>query len=211
MKNYGLKALELNVLPYSNFIPGIEKYKINKENNYVSIKYLNGETECLPLSETSVEELDKKQKEGLEYLYEKASSEVKEQKNSKSFLISLHATNFFLNLLNQNFFSATCWLACVGICYISIYRPYKLKQELKLVKWFDENKERVNEVIKEEVETKATYEKSSINQVLIYPKDLVPYSESMYEDGINLNNIDELSDKELIKLKRKTLKKTGVK
>ena len=40
-----------------------------------------------------------------------------------------------------------------------------------------------------------------------YPTDLVPYSESMYEEGISLNNIDELTNKQLRGLKRKVLRK----
>lgn len=94
------------------------------------------------------------------------------------------------------------------------YLPYKLKKEIKLVTWVIENKEYVDEVIKTEVERKMPVTTETDTMIPVkqeYPTGLVPYSENLYEEGINLNNIDELNVKVLRKLKKKATKIRGEK
>lgn len=213
MKDYFLEAQKVGIQIYRRAIDDtyVESYKLTDDNNYVMIKYLNGQTHYSPVSTTSLEALDLSQRSALEEIKRKVSKEGKTIRALNSGIVALDLMNVILQSANQNWIASACWLACTSIYSLRIYQPYKLMQELNLVSWIVDNKDDVNKVIKDEVNqviSKPTNASNSINMPSYnYPSNLVSYSKTMYEEGINLNNIDELSNKELKKLKKKVLKK----
>ena len=143
--------------------------------------------------------------ETLDFYKDKVNKKINESISLKQILLSLHLTNAILNWSFGNIISACCWTACTGLVYLQIHNPLMLKRELKLVSWINDNKDKVNEVDSKRETSSNT---NTLNMITPkYPTDLVPYSESMYEEGISLNNIDELTNKQLRGLKRKVLRK----
>ncbi|MBQ7105053.1 MAG: hypothetical protein IJN90_04280 [Bacilli bacterium] len=213
MKDYIYEAKKHGLTIYSPSYKSdyIKGYTLNRENNYVLIKYADGRLENKEIEENTISELNDSMKRTFDFYCEKIFPKVKEQIGWKGGIVGLDLINASLNLSLQNYFSGFCWLTCAALYYIQIHAPLKLQRELKLVSWIYDNKDKVNEVIKEEVDSKI--EKPEITATtnnlptLEYPTSLVPYSEEMYEEGINLNNIDSLDNKTLRKLKRKVLKK----
>ena len=212
MKNYINRAKTNGVHIYTSLSEDkyISKYRLTRQNKYVEIEMINGRREEFEVEEGTIEELDRSLKKTLDLYKEKVTKKVNENISLKSMLISLHLTNAILNWSLGNIISACCWTACTGLTYLQIHNPLMLKRELKLVSWINENRDKVNEVIREEVDSKReqTTSTNTLNMITPkYPSDLVPYSESMYENGLNLNNIDELTNKQLRNIKRKVLRK----
>lgn len=214
MKDYIVEAARHNIhiyKPRRGDTAYVKGYVLNKENNYVAIKYLDGKYETKKVEETTIDELNQSLEQTFNYYCENINSKVKQDVGLKGSIVALHLTNATLNLSLRNFLAGFCWLTCAGLYYLQIHHPLKLKRELKLVSWVYENRGKVNEIIKEEVDSKVKKVDTSVmtNNIpsIKYPTDEVPYSQNMYEDGINLNNIDELNNKQLRALKRKVLKK----
>ena len=212
MKNYIDRAKTNGIHIYTSRQEDLylKKYRLIRDNKFVEIERLNGRREQFEVEEDTIKNLDSDLEKTLDFYNEKVDKEINKSLSLKGVLISLHFTNAVLNWSLGNIFSACCWTACTGLCYLQIHNPLMLKRELKLVSWINENKDRVNEVIREEVDSKREKNTSTntLNPVISkYPTELVPYSESMYEEGINLNNMDELTTKQLRVLKRKVLKK----
>lgn len=212
MKNYISRAKSHGVHIYTSLSEDkyISKYRLTRQNKYVEIEKINGRREEFVVEEGTIEELNHSLEKTLDFYKEKLNKKINENISFKGILIGLHLTNAILNWSLGNIISACCWTACTGIVYLQIHNPLMLKKELKLVSWINENKDRVNEVIREEVDSKRekTIATNTLNMIASkYPTDLVPYSETMYEEGISLNNIDELTNKRLRSIKRKVLKK----
>ena len=76
-----------------------------------------------------------------------------------------------------------------------------------MIGWIIDNKKDADSVIHRDVDSKRKTDLSQLTPVVdysVYPDD-APYAEEMYNNGINLNNISELSTKQLQKLKKKTM------
>lgn len=209
MKDYSRIAIKYGLVNcYMDTSDFIESYEIKKEHNHVEIKYMNGITHRFKLTENTKKELDEIQLEQLNQMVNEINPEIDKKIRSYKPIVGLHGINVLLNYTLGNWIAGTCWLISTGIWSSYCYFPYKLKKEINMVKWFIDNKDSVNQIIKEEVEEKMPEieENTMIPVRREYPKDLVPYSENLYEEGINLSNIDELNMKQLKKLKKKALK-----
>ena len=212
MKNY-VKCAKANGAHIFTTILGdknISKYRLIRDNKYVEIERINGKIEQLEIEKDTIRELDKSLEDTLSFCNEIVNESIDESLTLKKVLFGVHFTNAILNWSLGNIILASCWTLSTGLVYTQIHNPLMLKKELKLVTWINNNKDKVNEVIKDEVDSKreTTTETNTLNMITPkYPTELVPYSESMYEEGINLNNIDELSNKQLRSLKRKVLKR----
>ena len=171
---------------------------------------------------SKVEELQKETKEILDFKQQLQFREMKDKLEPdidsrirwQGTIFLFDATNSLLQFTTGNWLAGTCWLLAGSIYFRLSYLPYKLKKEIKLVTWVIENKEYVDEVIKTEVERKMPITTETDTMIPVkqeYPTGLVPYSENLYEEGINLNNIDELNVKVLRKLKKKATKIRGEK
>ena len=212
MKNYISRAKTNGVHIYTSLSEDkyISKYRLIHDNKYVEIERINGRCDHFEIEKDTIKELDRSLEETLDFYKDKVNKKINESVSLKQILLSLHLTNAILNWSFGNIISACCWTACTGLVYLQIHNPLMLKRELKLVSWINDNKDKVNEVIREEVDSKreTSSNTNTLNMITPkYPTDLVPYSESMYEEGISLNNIDELTNKQLRGLKRKVLRK----
>ena len=213
MKDYSKIASKYGVIGcYIDTSDFIESYKINREQNCVEIVFMDDEHRTDPLYEGLIEELDERQLEQLDIMREKINPRIDSRLELYTPLIALYGVNTILQYSLGNWLAGTCWLLGGSVYSYLIYPPYKLKKEMTLVKWTMDNKEYVDEIIKKEVEEKhpKTIETNTLNPVKApYPTTVVPYSENLYEDGINLSNIDELSIKQLKKLKKQATKLRG--
>lgn len=213
MKDYKTMARKSGLSIYTNSFDRerVQKYVLNRDNNFVNIKYMDGRYEDKPASDVDIAKLDENQNNTLYDLKKEIFPKVDHELRWKGFLVCLDLLNSILQYSLSNWIAGSCWLTCTGIYFFQTYRPYCLKREMKLVSWINDNKDDVNAVIREEVYKKMdkpVTNKYAINKPTYkYPTDSVPYSEEIYENGISLNNIDELSNRELRKLKRKVLSK----
>lgn len=213
MKNYSLLASKYGVIgSHMDTFDYISNYKINRENNYVEITHMSGWKKKEELKEDTIQKLDKQQRDQLDAMRDKINPKIDSRIHWQSTLLFLYGTNTLLQYSQQHWFAGSCWLAGAGIYFAQCYFPYKLKKEMSLVAWIMDNKEYVDQVIQREVSDKMpkTEETNTMNLVKVdYPTDLVPYSETMYEEGINLSNIDELKVGQLKKLKKKATQVRG--
>lgn len=207
MKNYSRIASKYGVIgSYMDTSDYVESYKINRNHKFAEIVYMSGWRHTEPLTETTEEELETKQKNQLLEMRDRLEPKIDSRIRWQGSLLFLYGTNTLLQYTVGHWFAGTCWLLGAGIYFGQCYFPYKLKKEMSLVAWIMDNKEYVDQVIQKEVDAKMpkTEETNTMNLIKReYPTDLVPYSENMYEEGINLNNIDELKPRQLKKLKKK--------
>ena len=209
MKNYINEARSHNVRIY-NGSKYLQSYRINRENNFVSLKYMNGYTDIIDLKEISKEELDKRQRDDLNEI-------EKEVKEKTSFEIKYNGivsgAYIVIGTLLRTMGNAGSfvWLVWSGYFLSKAIRPLRLRKDIQLAGWIYDNKDKVNEVIQDEVYEKAPNLKitaTTNNAPLdVYPYAEVPYPKEMFENGIDLNNIDYLNNKQLRSLKRKVLRK----
>lgn len=213
MKNYINEARKHSITIYPSCLESnlIASYTLNKESSHVSIKYLDGQSLTEEIQETTEEELNTSLDETLDFYRQKIIPKINQQIGWKWSLVFLDLLNSSLQYATQNYFAGTCWLTCASLYYLQIHGPYKLKREIELVSWFHDHEQQANEVIKSEVESKIQRPEITTQTLNIptyeYPQDLVPYPKNIYEYGLNLNNIHELNNKQLRKLKRKVLRK----
>lgn len=212
MKNYELMACKSGISIYRSLYDeqGIKKYKINRRSNHVEITYMDGCTTHSELTDTTKELLDAKQRAYLESLKEYIHPKIEEQKRFNGPLSGLHAINALLNFTLQKWGVGLLWLTTASLYSTIFLRPLKLKKDMELASWIHDNRDDVNKVIQAAVEKKM--DKPEINAETInmprreYPTDKIPYSKEIYEDGICLNNMDELSNFQLYCLKQKVLR-----
>jgi len=221
MKDYINEATNIGLKIYKKFNDEtVKEYTLLRNSNVVTIEYMNGSVEIKNLEEVDLNELDESQRQTLETLkkeiFSKTDKEIKFYGSFGAVYLSIAA----LQAAANDIVVGSVWFGYSSYSFFKAYRPYKLKKEMNLVSWIYDNKEEVNEVIKEEVREKINESGTEItsendkNNMYEYPKDLVPYSKEMYTYGINLNNIDELTTKQLRKMKRKTIarqKANGIK
>ena len=210
MKNYSRIASKYGVIgSYMDASDYIESYRINKEHKFAEIVYMSGWHHTEALNENTEVKLESKQKEQLQEMQDKLEPKIDSRIRWQGSLLFLYGTNTLLQYTIGHWFAGTCWLLGAGIHFGQCYFPYKLKKEMNLVSWIIEHKNQVDEVIKSEVDKYLPKNKNTntMNPVRCeYPTDLVPYSEKLYEEGINLSNIDELKVKQLKHLQKKVIK-----
>lgn len=213
MKNYVLEAKRLNLHIFSTYEVNtsyIQKYKINREQKYAEIRYMNGYYDRESLEDIKEDELEKRQLEDFRRIEKLVKDKTKPDiKFYSSISAAYFATGLLLALHGHS--SVSVFNVWSTYFLIKAIRPLRLRKDIALTGWINDNKDKVTEVIREEVDSKREQitDNVSTNNVVIgkYPIDKVPYSEEMYDEGINLNNIDELNTKTLRKLKRKVLKR----
>lgn len=206
MKDYITEAKKINVRIYNtNYL---KKYKIHKEAEYVELFYMDGDYRIKSTDEITEEELKTKQREDLKDIEKKVK-----QKTDFDVKVGFTASGtyfalgtLFSVLRNSNI---AIWFTWGFYFLFKALRPMRLRKDIALTGWICDNQDKVNKIIKEEVDSKKEpiTNTNTLNMITPeYPTDLVPYSKSMYEEGINLNNIDELDTKVLRRLKRKILR-----
>ena len=212
MKDYELMAKKAGLSIYRSMYDeeGIKKYKINHQSNHVKITYMNGSTTYNELTESTKDELDERQRAYLERLKEIIYPKVEEKMRFNSPIGFLYSINAILNFTLQKWVLGFCWLTSAS-CYSTIFlRPLKVKRDMELAGWIHDNREDVNKIIQKEVEKKMNKPEFDSETINIprreYPTDKVPYSKEIYEDGICLNNMDELNNIQLRRLKQKVLR-----
>ena len=186
----------------------ILNYKINREQHFAEITKWNGRTNKVYFrrgkDKDMQEKLDRIQKEQFDKMVEAIEKCVK---------VSV-GENVIINLglLGAGVITLPASLS-VGGFFASFtlfnwpLRSVKLKRDLHLIGWIIDNKKDVDSVIHRDVDSKRKIDLSQLTPYIdysVYPDD-APYSEEMYNNGINLNNITELSTKQLQKLKKKTI------
>lgn len=212
MKNYELMAGKAGISIYHSVFddPGIKNYKINRRSNHVEITYMNGCTTYNELTDNTKEELDAKQRAYLERLKEYIYPKIEDKKRFNGPIGGLYAINALLNFTLQKWVLGFCWLTSASLYSTIFLRPLKVKRDMELASWIHDNREDVNKVIQKEVEKKMDKPEVDVETINMprreYPTDKVPYSKEIYEDGISLNNMDELSAFQLYRLKRKVLR-----
>jgi len=191
--------------------PGIKNYKINRRENNVKITYMTDFTDYEELTDTTKEELDERQRQYLEKLKTKIYPKVDQRLRVNGPLGGLYFFNAVIQALVNKWGLSLLWLSS-SLLYSSIFlKPLKIKRDMEISGWIHDNRKDVDKIIRAEVESKMDKPKITADTINMpmrkYPTEKVPYSESMYEDGISLNNVEELSTYQLYRLKRKVLAK----
>lgn len=207
MKDYISEAKKINVHIYN--AKYLQKYKIHKAAEYVELYYMNGSYDTKYLNEVTEEELKTKQRNDLrdieKSVIEKTNFDIKVGSIASA---SYFALGTLFSIIRSS--NIAIWFTWGSYFLFKALRPMKLRKDIALAGWIIDNEDKVNEVLREEVDSKRETSSNTNTLNIItpkYPTELVPYSEAMYEEGISLNNIDELDTKTLKKLKRKVLKK----
>lgn len=200
MYNY-ISLAQNNGIHISNkmYSSTIKKYTLNKENNLVRVEYMDGTVETVIKEEKTLEQLKQEQEQSFKKIKRKTGVHVGIMNGLK---LTLLGTDIFLS--TANFIIGNTW---GGVAFLFLGTSMALNKtgskvysEMKVVSWLLENKDKVDAMIKEDVETYSSKE----NMNFVYPYDEVLYPREMYEDGINLNNIEDLTTKELKLIKKKT-------
>ncbi len=177
----------------------IQNYHLTKESDYIRIEYMDGHTKVVPTKEVSLEEIKQEQ--------EKSFRKIKRRAGIHSgimngFKITLLGADVFLstaNFLTGNTLGGVAFLL-LGTSMSLNKTGSKVYREMKNISWLLENQDKVNAMIREDVDGYIT---DSTNN-FVYPSEEVIYPQTMYEEGINLNNIESLTPKELKLIKKKT-------
>ncbi len=185
-------------------------YKINREQHFVEITQWNGRTKKIYFrsgGDKDIQQtLDKMQKDQFDKMVEAIEKDLKVEITNETFLnlvfLGLGVAAAPVSLLAGGFFASFTLVSLP-----SAHLKLKLKRDLHLIGWIIDNKKDADSVIHRDVDSKRKTDLSQLTPVVdysVYPDD-APYSEEMYNNGINLNNISELSTKQLQKLKKKTM------
>lgn len=207
MKNYIKEAKKIDIRINNNY-NYLQSYRIYHFAKYAELCYMNGYREIKTLDETSKEELDKRQRSDLKRIEEAVKEETDFEIKSWCAIAGVYAYIGFSKGLDEP--GEYVWLAYSTYFLKKALKPIRLIKDIKLAGWIYDNREVVNEVIKEEVFKKTPKPDPTTRTINaptpIYPTESVPYSKDMYENGIDLNNITELDNKQLHKLKMKAKK-----
>ena len=203
----------------------IRNYKLDRKSRELTISYWNVEPyflkikpdetkECPPEKEKEmIAELDDAQREQFDKMYENITKECKRRLKWNMPIATMYLTNGILQICTGNFLGASVWAAGSVIYTVPLSitpKSLKLVREMKLVKWIIENRDAVDALIHKEVDEARDVDLSHTAPVVrydVYPTERTPYSEEMYNEGINLNNIESLDNKTLQEIKKKILQK----
>ncbi len=184
----------------------IRDYKINREQHYVEITQWNGQEKKISFrsgeDKEMQEKLDQTQKEQFDKMVEaiEKCGNMSMIDNPCDMILVLA---FFMSAASYKF---SIFLLCSSFLCLP-HKYLKLERDLALIGWIIDNKKDVDSIIHRDVDSKRKTDLSQLIPVVdysAYPSDVL-YSEEMYNEGINLNNISELNTKQLRKLKKKTI------
>lgn len=186
----------------------IKNYTLTKENDYVRIEYMNERTKYIPVEEATLDEIKQEQETSFRKIKRKVGIHSGIMNGIK---ITLLGTDIFLstaNFLTGNTLGGVAFLL-LGTSMSLNKTGSKIYSEMKTITWLLENQDKVNAMIREDVEAymhETQGDMTTMNPTIVYkyPYDEVLYPREMYEDGINLNNIESLTPKELKLIKKKT-------
>ena len=199
MENYVLKAAKEGVLflydlAYENN-KKIKNFIVDKENNLVIIKYINGSEVRKNLDSVDISELQLQQIKEFKEIKEKILKRAKYQLIFTGGSFVLYTLAASLLYANKYYLEGSCYAVGSVTFFTFASKNYKLKRHMNLVEWICDNKEQVDKVV---IGTCAD------NNISNYP-----YSEDICNEGINLNNISDISDKQLRKIKKKVKNNRG--
>lgn len=196
MKNYLQKSNRLGiVIKKWHKKDFIQKYKINKEKQNVQIAYMCGFVIKLPLNDNTEEELQVIQQNHFNEIKEKLTEGVDLGVKIDAVLTTMSLIGAIDSFTDSHVVLGSICLFALGLYSTYTFNALQLKKNIQLTSWIYENKESVDRLI--EKETKSMVKTQNIDySTLDYPKEII-------EEGITLNNIDLLSNKELKKIKRK--------
>lgn len=212
MKDYVGEARRLNLSVYgcSHLM---QSYSINRYANYVRINYFDGTTDLKDLDKTDLDDLDKKHERDFIKMKETV---VKHAKRESGFYGIMSAVYFGVGVALRFFRSYSSGVICLtgsGYYFSKASRPWRLQKDIQLTGWIYDHRKQADKVIKAEVLENVSQNKdetTKTNNALMkdadYPYGLVPYPKEMYDEGINLNNINDISYRDMKKLKRKVLR-----
>ena len=212
MKDYVREARRLNLSVYgcSHLM---QSYSINRYANHVKINYFNGVSDYKELDKTNLDELDKKHERDFGELKKAIIPTAKRESKFYGIMGAIYfgvgvALRFF-----RNYSSGIIWLTWSGYYFSKASRPYRLQKDIQLTGWIYDHRKQADGVIQSEVLENVNQNKDDMtmtnNARMLdsdYPYEKVPYSKKMYDEGINLNNINDISYRDMKKLKRKVLK-----
>lgn len=212
MKDYVREARRLNLSVYgcSHLM---QSYSINRHANYVRINYFDGTTDLKDLDKTDLDDLDKKHERDFVEMKEKV---VKHAKHESTFYGIMSVVYFGVGValrFFRSYASGVIWLTGSGYYFSKASRPWRLKKDIQLTGWIYDHRKQADKVIQSEVLENVNQNKDDMtmtnNARMLdsdYPYEKVPYSKEMYDEGINLNNINDISYRDMKKLKRKVLR-----
>ncbi len=225
MKDYITKAKSagIHILPCWE-TDWVRNYKLDRKSRELTISYWKDGAYlfyikkdkikiCPPEKEKEmIEELDDMQREQFAKMYEEVTKELKRSLKWNIPIATVYLTNGVLQTCIGNFLGASVWTAGSLIYTVPLTltpKSFKLVREMKLVKWIIENRDAVDALIRREVDEVRDVDLSHTDPIVqydVYPTNRTPYPEEIYNEGINLNNIESLDNKTLQGIKKKVLK-----
>lgn len=212
MKDYVSEArrLDLSIYGCSHLM---QSYSINRHANHVRINYFNGISDFKELDKTDLDELDKKHEHDF---VEMKETIVRHAKRESRFYGIMGAVYFGVGValrFFRSYPSGVIWLTGSGYYFSKASRPWRLQKDLQLTSWIYDHRKQADKVIQTEVLENVSQNKDETTKTnnarmsdADYPYEKVPYSKEMYDEGINLNNINDISYRDMKKLKRKVLR-----
>lgn len=199
VENYVLKEAKEGILflydlAYENNNK-VKNYVVDKENNLVIIKYMNGRETKKNLDSVDISVLRLQQIKEFKEMKEKILKKSKYQLifTGGSFILYTLAASLLYSA--DYYFEGSIYALGSVTFFTFASKNYKLKRHMNLVEWICDNEQEVNQIINEEI--------TSI------PLSSCPYSEEICNEGISLNTISDVSDKQLKKLKKKVKNNRG--
>lgn len=177
----------------------IQNYHLTKENDHIKIEYMDGRTKIVPTKEVSLEEIKQEQEKSFRKIKRKVGIHSGIMNGIKITLLGADVFLSTANFLTGNTLGGVAFLL-LGTSMSLNKTGSKVYREMKTISWLLENEDKVNQMIREDVDS---YIIDSTNN-FVYPEEEVIYPKTMYDEGINLNNIESLTPKELRLIKRKT-------
>lgn len=189
MENYIVKAAKEGILflydlAYENNYK-IKNYIVDKENKQVTIKYMDDREVTKSLDNVDIETLHLQQIEEFKESKQKILKRAKYQFVFTSGACAFYTLAAALLYAYDYYFEGSVYTVGSVTFFTFAHKNYKLRKHMNLVEWICDNEEKVNEVLKQQPEYKINNE------------------------GINLNNISNISDKDLKKIKKKVLSKNN--
>ena len=212
MKDYVTEAKRLNLSIYgcSHLM---QSYSINRYSNHVRINYFNGTSGYEELDKINLDDLDKKYESDFEEMKEMVVPIAKREAKFYGFMSALYfGVGVALRFL-RSYSSGVIWLTGSGYYFSKASRPWRLQKDIQLTGWNYDHRKQADKIIQSEVLENVNQNKDEMtitnNARMLesdYPYEKVPYSKEMYDEGINLNNINDISYRDMKKLKRKVLR-----
>ena len=160
---------------------------------------MDGTVETVIKEEKTLEQLKQEQEQSFNKIKRKTGIHVGFMNGLKFTLLGADIFLSTANFITGNTMGGIAFLL-LGTSMSLNKTGSRVYSEMKVISWLLENKDKVDRMIKEDVESYSS--KDTMN--FVYPYEEVLYPREMYEEGINLNNIEDLTTKELKFIKKKT-------